>query len=1000
METIITWKSPKRITAFLISIVVLLALLMLSNYVRSPVDFPDQNLEQVIREKIEKPSGTIFKSELASIIDLDASGRDIRYLDGIEALKRLVTLNLSDNLVSDLTPLSNLKMLRVLNLSNNQMCDLNLVNFSSIENLQIRELDLVSNHCDNGELLRDISHLSRLTEIEELVLSNNHIEDIKPLAHLSKLKSLDLRGNQIKDIEPLQQLTRLKELNLRENAISDLSPLTGLTRLDYLNIHTNPVETGLEVLRNLINLETLIMRNVPIGEAYHFLENLTHLRRLNIRNTGITDVSVIGQLMAAGALQDKPEEGIVGAIDLLDIDPIEEDVDPYHELRQYWDNISLRLPLRLPYYHSSVNPPGFSHDSGFYKKEFYLTLSSDEADGKIFYTLDGSDPALTPDFEPLGTTIEYDQPILLQNRRDQPNVLANIRTVSLWAEYVPPSEVFKGNVIRAIVLDSMGNRSDVITQSYFIDEQMTDRYSMPIVSISTNPDYLFDDEIGIYVPGNLYIPLGPDQRWSEDNSNFFQRGLKWERPVHFQMFDLNGNEVLGFDAGIRIHGNFTRLFNQKSLRLYAREEYDGKGLIGYDFFPDLNGRVSVNNVETFETLIIRNGGNSWLEAYFRDVLAHSLLEHTKLDIQGFMPVIVFINGEYWGIHNIRTRYDEHYFSSYYRIDPEELVVLNNAVGNLYVGNPGDEDDFLDLLKLIDENYIENDYQTVDTLSNQDLYDEFVKRIDIDNYIDNHIAHIYFKNTDWPHNNVRIWRKNINPSDSIPVGNSDSQDGKWRWLFMDADHGFMNPSHNTLLHATTVNRYMFSTFLTRSLLENEQFRTQFINNFADHLNTSFREEVVLERIEELEKLYDPEIKEQIHRWGNLGGSYEAWQENVEEIREFARLRPMIIRQHIIDYFDLDDLTTLSIQTDPTKGYIRINTINLTENAVGVREPGHWTGIYFKGIPVEIEAVAFEGYRFVRWEGIDTQSGNNEALVIILNFDIDLKITAVFDINNNN
>lgn len=997
METIVTWKSPIRLAAFLISIVVLLALLILSNEVRSPINFADQNLEQVIREKIEKPSGTIFKTELVSIIELDSSGKDISRLEGIESLKKLVSLNLADNAVSDLNPLSELKMLRILDLSNNQICDLNIINFSSIEYLQLRELNLGNNNCENGEALSDISQLGSLTEIEVLDLRNNHIEDIKPLAGLSGLRSLDLRGNQIKDIQPLQQLTRLEELNLKENAITDLSPLAGLTGLDYLNIHSNPVETGIEVLGNLINLETLIMRNVPVGEADHFLENLTQLRRLNMRNTGITDVSVIGQLMAAGALQDRPQAGIVATIDLLEIVPFGEDIDPYRELRQYWDNISFRLPLRLPYYPSAVIPPGFSHDSGFYAEEFNLTLSTDVPDGRIFYTIDGSEPSLTPDRAPLGSTAEYGQPILLQNMSDQPNVLANIRTVSLWAEYVPPSEVFKGSVVRAIVLDSMGNRSDVITHSYFIDDQMLGRYSFPIVSISTNPDYLFDDEIGIYVPGNLYTPLGPDQRWSQDQSNFFQRGLKWERPVHFQMFDLNGNEVIGLDAGIRIHGNFTRLFNQKSLRLYAREEYDGTGLIEYDFFPNLNNRLNENTVDTFKTLILRNGGNGWLEAYFRDVLAHSLVEHMKVDIQGYKPVIIFINGEYWGIHNIRNRYDEHYFSSYYGIDSQELIVLNNAVGNLYIGNPGDEDSFINLLKIIDENYIENEYQTVDTLSNQSLYEEFVKRIDIGNYINYQVSYIYFKNTDWPHNNVRIWRKNITPTDAVPAGDNFGLDGKWRWMIMDIDHGFMYPNHNTLLHATTENRYMFSTFLTRSLLENDQFRMQFINTFADHLNTTFREEVVLEKIDEFEKLYDQEIEEQIHRWGNLEGSYEAWQENVNEIREFALLRPTNVRQHINEFFELPGTASLTVHTDPSKGYVRINTININERTVGVSNSENWTGIYFQGIPIELEAVPNEGYHFVRWEGVDETSADAESEKMTLQLSSEVILKAVFEIN---
>lgn len=995
METTLSRNSQKVIAVFLFSVIILFCLLILSNQVTSTVSFIDENLEQAVREKINNHSDPICQTDLKSILELDAAGRQIQNLEGIEKLSRLAVLNLADNSIKDLSPLNNLSMLRSLNLNNNQFCDLKLVNFPSITNLQLRELNLQGNVCENGEKLSDISDVNDLTDLELLDLRNNNIEDITSLANLPKLSSLDLRNNQIRDIEALSQLTNLKELNLRENEIIDVGPLIGLTNLTYLNIHSNPIETNLAGLGNLHKLETLIMRNVPIGNDFHFLENLTRLQRLNIRNTGITDVSIIGKLMANGALQDKPEDGIDASIDLLEINPSGKEKDPYLELRRYWDNISYRHPLSLPYYPSSVSPPVFSHESGFYKEEFYLTLSTNEPDGKIFYTLDGAEPSFTPELTPLGSTTEYRQPIFLQNKSEHPNILSNIRTDSQWGRYVPPSEVFKSNIVRAIVLDNNDNRSNAITHSFFVDDQIDERYSMPIVSISTNPDYFLDDEIGIYVPGNLYKPFGPDQHWSVDQSNFFQRGLKWERPIHFQMIDTLGNTVISQDAGIRIHGNFTRLFNQKSLRLYARKEYSGLDFVEFNFFPELNNRLSNNSVDTFSTLIIRNGGNAWLEAFFRDVLAHSLLYHTNLDIQGFMPVILFINGEYWGIHNIRTRYDEHYFYSYHGVKPDELVVLNNAVGNLYFGEPGDEDDFIELLKLIDENYIENDYQTVDTLSNHNIYEEFVKRIDINNYINYHIAHIYFKNTDWPHNNLRIWRKNISPTNSVSEGSNYGQDGRWRWLFMDADHGFMDPSHNTILHATTKDRYPFSTFLTRSLLENDQFRNQFINTFADHLNTSFREEVVLERIDELEKLYDPEIEEQIHRWGNLGGSYGAWLENVESIREFARLRPMMVRQHIIDYFDLPGLATLTVQTDPTKGYVRINTIDLTANSVGVNDPAQWTGIYFNSIPLEIEAIPFEGYHFVGWEGITLQNEETEASTIIINLESDLIIFPIFE-----
>jgi hypothetical protein len=152
-----------------------------------------------------------------------------------------------------------------------------------------------------------------------------------------------------------------------------------------------------------------------------------------------------------------------------------------------------------------------------------------------------------------------------------------------------------------------------------------------------------------------------------------------------------------------------------------------------------------------------------------------------------------------------------------------------------------------------------------------------------------------------------------------------------------------------------------------------------------------------RIDEFEELYDPEIEEQIHRWGNLEGSYKAWQENVAEVREFAMVRPTYVRQHIIDYFDLPGWARLTVQTQPTHGYIRVNTIDITENAIGVQNPGNWSGIYFQGVPIELEAVPYEGYHFVRWEGENLHHNDFESSVINIRLDSNIIISAIFEKN---
>jgi hypothetical protein len=947
MEREISWKSLKILVVLACSILALLGLLIVAQKVNAPVVFADPHLEQAIREKIDKPVEPIYRTDLLSVIELNAAGRGIHQLEGIDALRRLAVLNLANNTVEDLRPLARLRMLKVLNLGNNQITDLSAIHFGDITHLQLRELDL--------------------------------------------------RGNQIVDIEPLRDLTSLDYLNLRDNAVTDLEPLAGLTGLVYLNIHSNPVESGITILGNFTQLETLIMRNVHIGENHSFFENLNQLSRLNIRNTGITDVSMLGKLMAAGTLQDNPEMGVNADINLLEINPTGNGEDPYHSLRRYWENINTRYPLSLPRFLSPVQPPHFSHESGFYEVAFYLAISTDEPGARIFYTLDGSEPALTPQFEPMPFTYEYIQPIFIEKKGIDDLSIANIET-SVMDAYPNKDldDIFLATVVRALVIKPDSERSNVLSHSYFIDEQMTERYTMPIVSIATNPEYLFNNEIGIYVPGDFYQDIDPERRWWNP-ANYSQRGLKWERPIFFQMFNQTGELLISQNLGLRIHGGATRWFPQKSLRLYASSDYDDQTLINHDFFPALNNRFSNDTVDSFETLILRNSGNDWMSnerwrsTMFRDALSQSLLEHTRLDIQGYQPVILFLNGEYWGIHNFRTRYDRFYFNSYYGIEPSDLIVLESGFGSLLLGSPGDEASYRDLLKLIDENYLENSFQTSKALSDQSLFEHFAKWIDIDNFITYNVAQIYFNNTDWGGSNIRFWRKNSDPMlNESPVF---GHDGKWRFMILDTDFGFFNPQYNTLYYATR--NLSATSYLFRSLLANGQFRTQFINTFADHLNTTFREAVVTEQIDFFQDLYSPEVDEHIRRWGNMGGSFDAWLDNVQSMRDFANFRPFYQRQHIIEYFSLTGLFDFSIQTDPSQGYIRVNSIDILESSVGVSDPSNWSGIYFQNVPIEITAIPHDGYQFVGWEGLDQINIETNSPQITVNTIEDLLIIALFE-----
>ena len=500
---------------------------------------------------------------------------------------------------------------------------------------------------------------------------------------------------------------------------------------------------------------------------------------------------------------------------------------------------------------------------------------------------------------------------------------------------------------------------------------------------------MFDDKVGIYVPGDLYQNLDSnDKEWNP--ANFTQRGAKWERPAYLQLFNQDGEVVLEQEIGIRIHGGASRSYAQKSIRLYAGGNYGDQELFKFDFFPQLNKRFSDREVNTFDTLVLRTGGGGdWKETLVRDVIIQSLLQDTKLDIMGYYPVVVFIDGEYWGIFNIRTRYDTNYFLTYYGIEADDLVVCESEQNMLYYGNLGDEEAYNDMLKLIDENYYGNRYKTVSTLSDQKIYEQIATMMDIENYIDYNISQIYAEKLDWPNSNIYYWREKRNNLLDDP-GTDYGHDGKWRWMVIDMDWSFNDPTGEALRRVTTEG--LKKNFLFRSLLQNDDYKLQFLNRFADLLNTAFKEEVVLRKVDVVEAQYSPEMEEHIMRWGAPGGSMEEWQANLEEIRDFARLRPEIQRQQIVDYFDLPGTAELTIITDPLQGYVTVNTIDIKEGTAGVDDPAGWTGIYFQGVPLMVTAVPAEGYRFSHWEGLENNSNTNASLEISLTGDLALK--AVF------
>ena len=213
---------------------------------------------------------------------------------------------------------------------------------------------------------------------------------------------------------------------------------------------------------------------------------------------------------------------------------------------------------------------------------------------------------------------------------------------------------------------------------------------------------------------------------------------------------------------------------------------------------------------------------------------------------------------------------------------------------------------------------------------------------------------------------------------------------WGWLL---GYGERFPDYQALARATDPNFYTgegnWPTFFKQAFRKSE-FKTSFINRFSDHLNTSFKPEVTLKVLEDMAAITGKEIREHVKRWG-YPTSYQDWQEKVEYIRAFMEERPLYQVEHLLEYFDLAGTAKVNLKTNPQKGTIKINTIEIKEGTKGVDNPASWQGVYFKGVPVEITAIPKVGYKFVGWEG--SEQSSRATLTLNLSGDVELK--AVFE-----
>lgn len=326
----------------------------------------------------------------------------------------------------------------------------------------------------------------------------------------------------------------------------------------------------------------------------------------------------------------------------------------------------------------------FSAEPGFYEEPFELEITVKS--GTVYYTLDGTVPDKT--------SMKYEGPILITDASDHENVYSMRTDVStgfdkeeiekISSDYpgyqVPDYKIDKATVVRAVSCDELGNYSDVKTATYFVGFSDKPGYEgMKILSVVTDPSNLFDYETGIYVTGKSYDEYVDKYRgsgeyyWREEfwgfwYANYRNRGIKWERTAECQFFDETGEPVLSQKCGIRIHGGVSRGYNPKSLNIYSRKEYDGNKALQADLFGT---GYYASAVTLFQ------GGND-VQTKAKDYVVSAAVKDLHVSTMSYEPYVLFLNGEYWGVYWLNEKYNAEYFSYYYGVNKDNVIMIKSG----------------------------------------------------------------------------------------------------------------------------------------------------------------------------------------------------------------------------------------------------------------------------------------------------------------------------------
>ena len=558
-----------------------------------------------------------------------------------------------------------------------------------------------------------------------------------------------------------------------------------------------------------------------------------------------------------------------------------------------WVNAQYAAPAPTP------SVPG-----GYYSDAFVLELNA-PAGGRIYYTTDGSTP--TTD------SLVYTGGIEIADRSAEPNVYKSIRNVVPdWQNYTPSTaSVSKGTVVRAIYVSPFGERSDVLTQTYFVGLEEPEQ-GLTLSLVFEDADMFGTD--GIYVTGEEY------DRWylsggeGEAPVPNFQKDT--EIPVVTELVGSQG-DILNQAAGLRLQGNSSRTIPDKRMTLTARQKYSGSTVFDAPIF----GEIATHSFMLKNVAV--------------DAMAAELVSDRSVSAQRSVPVRVFLNGEYWEDTYMLERYDSQYFRSHY--DVSERLRVKDAGMDKESRELAGSDVYGEYIYWIQHTDFADEAQ----------WASFQAETDVQSYIDYISINYFLCNYDFSHwHNHLAWRSAYKSSNPM-------EDQRWRWCLYDLD-AFVGTQYkypempaaeiNIFAPPKTSEEYQINQSpLFQVFKQNEQARQQFVISFLDIGNNNFAPE----RLEPVLVKY---------------GMDQDW------VKEYFEDRLPCAAKYLAQEFNLTGtLETVTVTTEnPQMGSVQVNT------SVIDLDDGTWSGQYFTDFPITLTAIANDGYEFSGWKGAQNET----------------------------